>query len=631
MGNSQSSYPIYYNVDINNKHKTNALTGFTDLACSSLGGSIVCSSNELFGSAKNLIKPNPPSNSTNNSHKGKLFYNNDAWVTKRHGDSYEWFVLYLFLSVLFKFPFSPLQLIQSILSQFYRVIIKLGSTGTIAGFGINSTNLLDDSAIKVSVEACLVPEEIQNKYNHNHEEFPFLWDLVLPEATLTPNTLTRLALWHETNSVYNFVKVNIFPDGGLSRFNVYGTVVPLVDSSSLVDLACVSNGGLVVSASNDSLGRKENLILPGFTKSDSTHGWVTRRNIKSSQSEDPSDWAIVKLGDSGFLKSAHVETTSLDGVEPLSFSIAACFSTLTDPSIDKDIHWYEINSSSPVKPGSVNEVDLSLNTQIFTHVKLTIKPDGGVSRLRIFGERATESSSSSEPMAVDSIPTVEIVSRKNSVAEVKIAASAESSVEPELVKAEAKVSSPAPNTRRRKLSKELIEPTNETLPQANLNKIISTENPFSSPQKQNSKDNVNKTPQKAKSDSADASDSVSTPQIDSRPIAKAKKPSSKKAIFIHSPGTSLIKKPTEPLLNGDLTSPLSPVFSKSLMNKVPSTKQPTNSSDQNEGAATKKAKHDPSKPKKPENESTGINPDNIETTPKPSKNKKSKKANKPAA
>ncbi len=51
-----------------------------------------------------------------------------------------------------------------------------------------------------------------------------------------------------------------FPDGGVARFRAYGVVVPdwkRVKMNTLVDLAAIENGGMVVAASDMFFGSKE--------------------------------------------------------------------------------------------------------------------------------------------------------------------------------------------------------------------------------------------------------------------------------------------------------------------------------------------------------------------------------------
>lgn len=88
------------------------------------------------------------------------------------------------------------------------------------------------------------------------------------------------------------MRLNMHPDGGIARFRVFGTAVPVFpeDPEAVLDLAFVGNGGHAVSCSDQHFGTKDNLLLPGRGK-DMGDGWETSR----SRVEGHVDWVVVKL------------------------------------------------------------------------------------------------------------------------------------------------------------------------------------------------------------------------------------------------------------------------------------------------------------------------------------------------
>jgi allantoicase len=82
------------------------------------------------------------------------------------------------------------------------------------------------------------------------------------------------------------------PDGGIGRFRVYGSVIPLFpkDPSAQLDLAHSFNGGRCVAVSDQHYGVGSNLIISGrgFDMGD---GWETKR----SRTKGHTDWVIIKL------------------------------------------------------------------------------------------------------------------------------------------------------------------------------------------------------------------------------------------------------------------------------------------------------------------------------------------------
>ena len=107
------------------------------------------------------------------------------------------------------------------------------------------------------------------------------------------------------------MRLNIFPDGGVARLRVYGDVVVdwtrVVRGKRAVDLAAITNGGLVLGASDMHFGAKDNMIMPGRAKN-MGDGWETRRRRGPGH-----DWAIVRLGATGTLTRIEIDTQSLQG------------------------------------------------------------------------------------------------------------------------------------------------------------------------------------------------------------------------------------------------------------------------------------------------------------------------------
>lgn len=87
---------------------------------------------------------------------------------------------------------------------------------------------------------------------------------------------------------FTHIRLNIFPDGGVARFRVYGNVIPTwpENLNAEVDLAAASNGGSVVSFSDAHYGRAANLIAPGRART-MGEGWETARKPDRPPIIDP--------------------------------------------------------------------------------------------------------------------------------------------------------------------------------------------------------------------------------------------------------------------------------------------------------------------------------------------------------
>ncbi|KAJ1943664.1 Allantoicase, partial [Linderina pennispora] len=136
------------------------------------------------------------------------------------------------------------------------------------------------------------------------------------------------------------------------------------------------------------LGAKENLILPGRSSAaqPETQGWKTAR----SRSSTHSDWAVVRLGEPGFLTRIEIDTHLYDGDQPVAAAVQACYTQAENPEQDTECFWYQLMPRIELNGNNLHSFDVSLNDVPFSHIKLIIHPDGGVSRLRAYGQRVAE-------------------------------------------------------------------------------------------------------------------------------------------------------------------------------------------------------------------------------------------------
>ncbi|KAJ1720286.1 Allantoicase [Coemansia erecta] len=354
MGNTQSNLPTYYNADPTNESYEHSLSSYVDLASEAIGARVVRASNEHFGAAANLIKAEDPAASATKRKSPEE--SADAWVTRRHNPEIDW------------------------------AVIQLGAAGTIAGFNIDTRGLDGEQASQVSVQGCLAPEDSVVDENGNIDGAQ--WEELLPVVDIASNARHLLALWNTTESAFNFVRLTLHPDGGISRLRIMGTVMAKADVEGEIDLASVVSGARVIQASNDKLGAKDNLILPNraSAESPSTLGWKTSRSHLS----DHSDWAIIKLGEPGFLTRIELDTGLYDGDQPVAAALQACYTEAANPEKDPQCFWYQIVPRTELNGSEVHSIDVTLNDVPFSHIKLTIHPDGGVSRLRAYGQRVKE-------------------------------------------------------------------------------------------------------------------------------------------------------------------------------------------------------------------------------------------------
>ncbi|GAB3204997.1 allantoicase [Marinactinospora thermotolerans] len=160
------------------------------------------------------------------------------------------------------------------------------------------------------------------------------------------------------------------------------------------DLALRSFGGAVVYANDESFAERENLIKPTaplFDETDFGHkgkvydGWETRRRRTPGH-----DWAIVRLGAPGVIHGVVVDTAWFKGNYPPEVSVeAAGFEGYPTVEELNAAEWTTIVPRSPVQGHHANVFTVT-DDRRYTHVRLTMHPDGGIARLRVHGEAITD-------------------------------------------------------------------------------------------------------------------------------------------------------------------------------------------------------------------------------------------------
>ncbi|WFD36572.1 Allantoicase [Malassezia cuniculi] len=359
-----------------------------ELSSSALGGKVLGCSDEWFAEATNLIKPHPAE-----SLKGQFGPNGalyDGWETRRHNPTYDW------------------------------AMIRLGPSGggRITGFDIDTTTFSGNEGPAAAVYGMDLA---------NSSEVPGAdddrWELLLPKVPCGPFAHHVYAYSDPagTQKKYTHILLHMIPDGGFSRFRVYGvvspapighgvseTAVPDHPELNTVDLVHVLNGGRVVFTNDQHFGIGPNILLPGRGVN-MGDGWETKR----SRTPNHYDWVVVKLAEPGVPDLVEIDTIHFLGNFPESFVLDGCnyqgegnipqdHDTLESPS------WIPLTKRSKLGPGKQHYFSVlpDARKKVFTHVRLTIFPDGGIKRLRLIGRRAAalESAGITTPEQLADLP-----------------------------------------------------------------------------------------------------------------------------------------------------------------------------------------------------------------------------------
>ena len=157
-----------------------------------------------------------------------------------------------------------------------------------------------------------------------------------------------------------------------------------------IDLAQPRLGSAVVAATDDFFADKARLIAPQepvwiADKYDDhgkwMDGWESRRKRTPGH-----DHATVRLGVPGVLRGFNIDTRHFTGNYPPEASIDACVTGDNIPP--EDTEWHTLVERRALVGDSQHFVEANpAQSDIeYTHVRLHIHPDGGVARLRIYGE-----------------------------------------------------------------------------------------------------------------------------------------------------------------------------------------------------------------------------------------------------
>lgn len=213
---------------------------------------------------------------------------------------------------------------------------------------------------------------------NNLANLNFSWTELAPKKDMKGDSHNIVVLEKPSEKV-NFLRVKSYPDGGIARLRVYGTIVPEpMKSDEIRDLAFVGNGGQVVFVTDEHFGNKGAILNPGLGVN-MGDGWETRR----TRTPGHTDHCIVKLGAQGKLDHIDVYTTHFKGNYPQHVEVFAT----TAQSIDGDVSWVPITDKVAGEAHSVLKMKVldGVKDTAFGFVKLVMHPDGGISRLRVFG------------------------------------------------------------------------------------------------------------------------------------------------------------------------------------------------------------------------------------------------------
>ncbi|MFF7337811.1 allantoicase [Streptomyces sp. NPDC008163] len=329
-------------------------THLVDLADRRLGAGVIAANDEFFAERENLLRPEPAHFDPERfGHKGKIM---DGWETRRRrGASAE----------------RP----HPVDEDHDWALIRLGAPGIVRGLVVDTAHFRGNYPQAVSVEAVSLPGS------------PSPEELLAPDVkwtTLVPRTAVG---GHAANGFtvdverrFTHLRLNQHPDGGIARLRVYGEVAPdpaWLTALGTFDVVALENGGRVEDASDRFYSPATNTIQPGRShKMDD--GWETRR-----RRDRGNDWIHYHLVEEADIRAVEIDTAYLKGN-------AAGWARLTARDAETGA-WTAFLPRTRLQPDTNHRFVLPDAVRA-DQIRIDIFPDGGISRLRLFGtltERGT--------------------------------------------------------------------------------------------------------------------------------------------------------------------------------------------------------------------------------------------------
>jgi allantoicase len=340
-----------------------------DLAAERTGGRVLHANDEFFAEKENLLKTAEPVFIEDKyTDRGKWM---DGWETRRRRTpGHDW------------------------------CLIRLGLPGILRGVMVDTSFFRGNFPSHCSIDATSAqPDATSEQLLDSGTR----WNEVLPKTELQGDTQNLFAI--DNPCRFTHLRLNVFPDGGVARLRVHGDVVPepsaFGSSSQEIDLVAIEHGGRVLGCSDKFFSHPHNLLMPG-RGARMDDGWETKRRRGPGH-----DWVLLELGVAGDVRRVEVDTAHFKGNFPESCSLLVCASQ-PGTAPPEDFTWQELLPRTKLSADSVHVFEKELRAAgPITHVRFNIFPDGGVSRLRLFGSPSREGLAAAALRYVNALPPEE--------------------------------------------------------------------------------------------------------------------------------------------------------------------------------------------------------------------------------
>ncbi|MFF8960174.1 allantoicase [Streptomyces sp. NPDC014894] len=328
---------------------------WADLADRRLGASVIAANDEFFAHRERLLLPGRAEFHPDRfGPKGKIM---DGWETRRRrgesaerphpaDDDHDW------------------------------ALIRLGAPGVVRAVLVDTAHFRGNHPAAVSVEAASVagtpsPAELRGP--------GVTWTTLVPRTAVGGHAANRFTVRRERR--FTHLRLNQHPDGGVARLRVYGEVAPdpeWLGTLGVFDLVALENGGRVEDASDLFYSPAVHTIGPG-RPGRMDDGWETRRRRDRGH-----DWIRYRLAERARVRAVEIDTAYLVG----NSAGWAAVSLRDGPGA----RWTEILPRTRLQPDTLHRFRLP-EPAAGSEARIDIHPDGGIARLRLFGELTPDGAS----------------------------------------------------------------------------------------------------------------------------------------------------------------------------------------------------------------------------------------------
>lgn len=328
-----------------------------DLADRALGAAVIAANDEFFAPRENLLLPHRAVFDPERfGHKGKIM---DGWETRRRRggsaerpwpepDDHDW------------------------------ALIRLGAPGVVHGVVVDTAHFRGNHPQDVAVEATCAegtpsPEDLLAG--------GVRWHTLVPRTPVGGHAANGFAV--DLPRRVTHLRLMQYPDGGVARLRVHGEVVPdpaWLAALGTFDVVALEHGGRVEDASDLFYSPATHTIRAGRSRQ-MNDGWETRRRRDRGH-----DWIRYRLAAHAEIRAVEIDTAYFKGNAAgwASVSVGEPGAGAGGTGAQGDVSWVAALPRTRLQPDATHRFVLPAPVT-GSQARIDIHPDGGVSRLRLFG------------------------------------------------------------------------------------------------------------------------------------------------------------------------------------------------------------------------------------------------------